>query len=139
MDRLVFVDSDVLIDVLATRKPFFELSSGVLTLAEQKVFRAYTSPLILANTFYVIEKFANRATALGALKKIRKFIDVVEMNQKTVDQALDSDYRDFEDALEVFSAENAVMDFIVTRNLKDYGNSNVRALGPGELLALYLL
>lgn len=137
MDKCIFVDSDVLIDVFSKREPFYEDSANFLTLAENKAFQTFTSPLIIANVYYVLEKFSNRKVARNSIRKIRTFVNVVDMNQKIVDQALNSDLRDFEDALQIFSAENSVMDIIVTRNIADYKNSNLSVLKPVEVVALY--
>jgi len=137
MDRCIFVDSDILIDVFSRRDPFYETSAIFLTLAENKEFQIFTSPLVIANVHYVLEKFSNRETARNAIRKIRTFVNIVDMNQKIVDRALNSSFPDFEDALQIVSAENAVMDLIVTRNIEDYKNSNLSVLKPAEVIALY--
>ena len=137
MDKCIFIDSDVLIDVFAQRQPFYNDSSAVLTFAEEKVFNAYTSPLILANVYYVLRKFGGKELALNTIRKTRTFINVVDINQNIIDKAINSDFIDFEDAIQSYSAENAVMDIIVTRNIDHYKKSILSVLLPGEVIALY--
>ena len=136
MNRCIFIDSDVLIDVFAKRLSFYEHSAYCLELAEQKKFHAYTSPLIIANVFYVLQKFSNKKTAIDCIKKIRQFINIVNIDQTCVDQALNSEFTGFEDAIENYSAENAVMDVILTRNTVDFKHSKISIMLPSEVIAL---
>ena len=132
MSKCVFVDSDVLIDVFSRREPFYEASAYFLEMAENGVFLAFTSPLVIANVYYVLQKFSNKEAAMNAIRKLRTFIGVVDMNQRIVDRAINSSFSDFEDALQIYSAENAVMDIIVTRNIDHFKDSNVSVLSPAE-------
>jgi predicted nucleic acid-binding protein len=136
MAKCVFLDSDVLIDVFANRAPFYGNSAAILSLAETGKCLAFTSPLVIANVHYVLQRFSNKFVAGNAIRKIRTIVGVVDMNQRIVDRALNSDLSDFEDALQIYSAENAVMDLIVTRNLGHYKTSAISALSPAEARAV---
>jgi predicted nucleic acid-binding protein len=136
MAKCVFLDSDILIDVFAKRAPFYDKSAEVLELAETGKYLAFTSPLVVANVHYVLQRFSNKAIAGSAIRKIRTFVGIVDMNQRIVDRALNSDLPDFEDALQIYSAENAIMDLIVTRNLDHFKSSTISAMSPGEALAV---
>ncbi len=136
MDKRIFIDSDVLIDVLSMRKPFYKHSAELLSFAERKIFKGYTSPLIIANVNYVLQKFGSQKIAIDSIRKIRKFIGIVEMNEQIVDDALLSNFKDFEDALQAFSAEKANLDMIITRNMNDYSNSKLSVMSPIEALAM---
>ncbi len=136
MAKCVFVDSDVLIDVFSARKPFYDDSAYLLELAEYGVFLAFTSPLVIANVYYVLQKFSNKEVAFSSIRKVRTFIGVVDMNQRIVDRALNSSFSDFEDALQIYSAENAVMDIIVTRNVEHFRTSNLSVMTPKEALSV---
>ena len=134
--KCILIDSDVLIDVFAKRQPFYSLSAKCLELAEAGKFHAYTSPLIIANVFYVINKFSDKITAINCIKNIRQYVNIVSVDQNCIDQALNSDFTDFEDGIQNFAAENAVMDAILTRNISDYKKSNLSVLLPEEVVAL---
>ena len=136
MAKCVFVDSDVLIDVFSKRVPFYTDSTYFLEMAENGVFLAFTSPLIIANVYYVLQKFSNKEAAKSSIRKIRTILGVVDMNQRIVDRAINSSFSDFEDALQIYSAENAVMDMIVTRNIEHFKDSNLSVLSPSEAISL---
>jgi len=137
MSKSLFVDSDIFIDVYSKRSSFYEDSSKLLSLAESKRFDAYTSPLVIANIYFVLQRFGGKEVAMNAIRKTRTFIGIVEMNQDVVDRAIHSGFYDFEDALEAYSAENAMMDMIVTRNIKDFKRSKISILSPSEATALF--
>ena len=136
IQKCIFIDSDVLIDVFAKRQPFYFHSAKCLELAESGNYNAYTSPLIIANVFYVIHKFSDKTTAIECIKKIRQYINIVNVDQNCVDQALGSEFTDFEDAIQNYSAENAVMDAILTRNVAHFKKSNLSIMLPEEVVAL---
>lgn len=136
MVKKIFVDSDVLIDVFAVRRPFYDDSARFLGLAEEHRCEAFTSPLVVANISYVLQKFSNRKTALGCIQKVRTFMGIVDMNEAVVDRALLSFISDFEDALQIYSAEGAEMDWIVTRNLGHYKKSPLSVLSPTEAISV---
>jgi predicted nucleic acid-binding protein len=136
MAKCIFVDSDVLIDVFSKREPFYNDSAYFLEMAENKVFLAFTSPLIVANVYYVLQRFSAKETAMASIRKIRTFMGIVDMNQRIVDRAINSSFPDFEDALQIYSAENAVMDIIVTRNILHLKDSNLSVMKPLEAISL---
>ena len=136
MAKCIFVDSDILIDVFSKREPFYSDSAYFLEMAETGVFLAFTSPLIIANVYYVLQKFSGKEIAMTSIRKIRAFVGVVDMNQRIVDRAVNSTFPDFEDALQIYSAENAVMDIIVTRNIEHFKDSNLSVLKPVEAISL---
>ena len=103
MAKCVFLDSDVLIDVFANRAPFYENSAAILQLAETGKCLAFTSPLVIAIVHYVLQRFSNKVVAGSAIRKIRTFVGVVDLNQRIVDRALNSELPDFEDALQIYS------------------------------------
>ncbi len=136
MSKCIFVDSDVLIDIFSKRMPFYTDSAYFLELVENGVFQAFTTPLVIANVYYVLQKFSSKDVALNSIRKIRTLLGIIDMNQRIVDRALNSSISDFEDALQIYSAENAVMDLIVTRNIEHFLDSNLSVLSPTEAISL---
>lgn len=132
----LFLDSDILIDLLAKRSNYEEALSLLSLIAENKA-QAYTTPLVLANVDYIITKFGNRQKSRRAIKTLRKNISVLTMNEKIFDEALESSFPDFEDALQYFSALNQGIDFIITRNKKDYSQGILKVITAGEYLDIY--
>ncbi len=131
----IFVDNDVILDVLLERKDF-RYSQTLLSLIEKKQVVAFTSPLIFTNSFYVVSKIKSKKAAWSALQKIRLLFKVTTVSQKSIDQALASSFTDFEDAVQYYAALNKNVDFLVTRNKKDYESAEIAVVNPQEFLAI---
>ena len=135
MNKL-FIDSDILIDLLAKRT-YYEEALKLLSIITENKAKAYTTPLALANVNYIITKFGNKQKSRKALKTLRKNMSILTMDEKVFDKALDSSFPDFEDALQYFSAVNQDIDFIITRNKKDYSKGNLKVVTAGEYLNIH--
>ena len=131
----IFIDNDVILDVLLERKDF-EYSRELLSYVEQKMVKAYTPSIIFTNTFYIISKLRNKKKAWNALKKIRLLFSVSKVNEVIIDLALASDFSDFEDAVQYYTALEQKVDYLVTRNKKDYVVTQIPIATPQEVLAI---
>lgn len=131
----IFVDNDVILDVLLERKEF-EYSRELLTNVEQKQVEAYTSPVIFTNSFYIISKLRDKKKAWSALKKIRLLFGVSKITENIIDLALASDFSDFEDAVQYYTALEQKVDYLITRNKKDYVTTQIPAATPQEFIAV---
>ncbi len=125
-----FVDTDVIIDLLANRQPHFHFSAVLFTLAEMNKFELFTTPTVIVNTFYLLRKQLGNEAAKNALRKLRLIIHVIDSSEKVIDQALNSSFSDFEDAVQYYTALNSNISAILTRNIKDYKNSNLLVQTP---------
>jgi len=132
----VFLDSDIILDVLAMRSPHYRDSAKIMSLVEKKKVAGFTSPLVFANLHYLLRKLKSKEYALQSLRKLRILMSILPMDQSHIDHALNSNFDDFEDALQYFSAKSRKMDFIITRNKKDYKNSSISVCTPTEYLAI---
>lgn len=130
----VFVDTDVVLDLLAERIPFFHFSAVLFTFAEMKKLELYTSPLILANTFYILRKQLGNDEAKSALRKLRILLHVVDSSESIIDKALNSDFSDFEDAIQYYTALEHGISVILTRNLREYKKTSVIVQTPEAFL-----
>jgi len=135
----LFIDSDVLLDVLARREAFYPDSAGILSLAEMKKIRAYTSPIVIANLFYILRKIKSKRIALESIRKLRLFIGVLPVTESHIDKALASKFKDFEDAIQYFVSSDNGIEYIITRNKQDYKQSRILVFTPAEFLKLYHL
>ncbi len=137
--KSVLIDTDVLLDFYLDRKPFSEDSLQLLLKCEQKQFRAFITPVIVANTYYILRRHATHHYVVERLQILLDTISVLAMDQKQVLAALDSKFTDFEDALQYFSAVNSnKIDAIITRNIKDFKKSALPVFTPQEYLATFL-
>lgn len=134
MDK-VLIDTDVLLDFFLDRDPFAEFAAGVLNLCEGNEIRGFTTPVIICNVYYLLRKTAKHEIIIEKLKQLLGIIDIIKMDKIVVLRALNSEFKDFEDALQNFSAvENRKIDLILTRNISDYRKSDLAALTPETYL-----
>ena len=131
--KRVFVDTKILIDVLADRQPFSKFSVRLLQLAEENKIRLFVSSHSIATTHYLLKKYLNEKSLRGVLLRLLDFIEVIPIDQDILKRGLRSAYSDFEDGLQILCATSVKrIDFIVTRNLKDFKGAPVRILAPEE-------
>ena len=134
MDKIL-IDTDVLIDFFFDRKPFAEYLTEILNLCANKEIQGFTTPVIISNVYYLLRKTAKHNIIIEKIKQLLTIIDIVEMNKSVVLNALNSKFKDFEDALQNFSAiENGNIKTILTRNLKDFKKSELAILTPETYL-----
>ena len=131
----VLLDTDVLLDFFFDRKPFADHVAGVLHLCKENKIEGHTTPFIISNVYYLLRKVAKHEAVVDKLNQLLSFIDIVSMNRTVVINALNSEFKDFEDALQHFSAtETDSINVILTRNIKDFKKSNLAVLTPETYL-----
>jgi len=132
----IYIDSDVILDVFAKRGQFYHSSAKLLSYAETKKINGFTTPLVFANIYYVLRRMKSKEYALQSLRKLRIIVGVLPVDQKHIDLALNSKFTDFEDAIQYYSSRGKKLDYIITRNKKDYKHSSITVCTPGEYLAI---
>ena len=133
----IFTDSDVILDVLAKRDPFYNNSSEVLSLVENKKIIAFTSPIVIANIFYILRKLKSKEFALESLRKLKLFMKVIPVEETHIDKALAAGFKDFEDAIQYYASMDKKLEFIITKNKEDYKLSKISVCTPAEFLNIY--
>ena len=131
----VFIDTNILLDVIAKQGSFFGPAAKVWTLAEQNFIEAYVSAISFNNLYYIVRKIEGHAKAIKALHMVRDIFTSVPPDQKILDQAMDSEIKDFEDAVQYFSANHARVDYLITRNPDDFPTSPLKILTASEFVA----
>ncbi|MGB2924037.1 MAG: PIN domain-containing protein [Limnothrix sp.] len=129
------MDTNIIIDVALEREPFFEDSDRVLALAEQKVFDGYLSAASISDIFYIVRKDKGKYLTFEFLQYIISFCPIAMVDEIVIKNALASNLKDFEDAIQYQTALGAGLDGIVTRNPKDYVEASISVFTPSELLA----
>jgi predicted nucleic acid-binding protein len=135
MNKL-FIDSDVIIDLLAQRENYMPAVALMTIIAEKKV-RGFTTPIVLANVDYIITKYSNKTKSKKAIKSLRRKLSILLIDEKIVDSALESEFSDFEDAMQYYAAERCGIDFIVTRNKKDYAKGSLKIVTAKEFIDMH--
>lgn len=119
MER-VLVDTNIVLDLLSRRENFYESAQRLFSLADQGKVKLYVSSLTFANTYYILAKYASEKLARTALKKFKVLVSVLSLDDKIIGLSLSSDFKDFEDAIQYFTATENSLEMIITRNLKDF-------------------
>ena len=130
----VFVDSDIILDLLAQREPYFEYAAKLFTLIDQQKIKAYTSPLVFANLHYLLKKLTSNTAALKSLRKLKTLINILPVDERIIEQALNSEFNDFEDAIQYFIAIKNGINLLLTRNKVDYKKSKIAISTSEEFL-----
>jgi len=133
--KKVLVDTNILIDLLADRQPFSKFAIEIFSLAQNNKVKLFTSSHSYATAHYLLKKYMSEADLRKALISLLDFIELVPIDTTIIKKSLLSKHKDFEDAIQIFAA-SAVdrVDFIVTRNLKDFKDAGITVLPPDELL-----
>lgn len=127
----ILIDTDVILDFLFDRKPYSEDSTKILALCESGKIHGYVTSIMLSNIYYLLRKTASHEKVIESLKMLMSILDVIITDKKSVIDALESNFKDFEDALQNFSAQNDdEIGIIITRNIKDYKTSELSVMQP---------
>lgn len=127
----VLIDSDVILDFFFDREPFADYASEIFTLCENNTIKGFTTPVIISNVYYLLSKIAKHEVVIEKLKQLLSIINITEINKEVIIEALNSKFKDFEDALQNYAAENSdSVKIILTRNIKDYKKSKLAIFSP---------
>lgn len=130
----VFVDTNIVIDLLQKRDEFYKEAQELFTLADRKKVKLYISALTFANTYYILSRFYSSDEAKRILSKFKVLVDVLPTTDKIIELALASDFKDFEDAIQFYTALESSLEAIITRNKKDFKNNLIPVFSAKEYL-----
>jgi predicted nucleic acid-binding protein len=132
----VLFDTNVILDVLLKREPFYPAASQLLAAVEREEIQGYLGATTVTTLFYLMAKTLGKNAAEENLHLLLRLFSVAAVNQTVVETALDSAFVDFEDAVLYAAAAQAGCNAIVTRNVKDFKASRVPVYAPEELLII---
>ena len=131
----ILIDTDVILDFFFDRQPFAEHASKIFSLCESKKITGFVTPVIISNVYYLLRQSAKHEKVIEKLKLLVSITEIAVMDKEVVTQALNSDFKDFEDALQNYSAEiHKEIDLIITRNTKDFKNSKLAVMTPDNYI-----
>lgn len=132
----VFVDTNVLLDVLFHREPHYRPSAEIWTRSELGAMNGMISVISFNNIYYVLCRAADRERARASIRLLRNVFQPVALGAQIINQAIDSKISDFEDAIQYTSAIRSGSEFLITRNVRDYPKTGIPVILPEEFLAL---
>jgi predicted nucleic acid-binding protein len=130
----IFLDTNIVLDLLARRIPYYTEAAKLFSLADKKKIKLSISALCLADSNYILSKQHPEMEVRKILRKFKVLVNVLPLDDKISDLALNSDFRDFEDAIQYFTAIENDQDLIITRNQADFKESKIPVMTAGEFI-----
>ncbi len=130
----LFLDTNIVIDLLDRREPFCHDAAALFTMAYNKQLQLIVSPMTFATASYLLRKHGKSQLRI-LLSNFRRLARVATTNEHIVDDSLASEFEDFEDALQYYTALKAKADYIITRNGQDFTSSQLPVMTATEFLA----
>lgn len=132
----ILFDTNVILDVMLLRNPFYESSSLILAQVELKNIEGFVCSTTVTTIHYLVEKVKGSKIALSQIENILKIFQISQVDKSCLESALKSKIEDYEDAVLDESATRERVDGIVTRNIKDFKQSKLNIYDPEELLKI---
>lgn len=129
----VLIDTNIILDVLCNRHDFLEDSAKVFKLCEVRKISGYVSALSIPNIIYIMRKELDGKEIKDILEKLSLIFSIADLRADDLKKAADMGFKDYEDAVQSACASRIRMDYIITRNIKDFAGSKVAAIKPSEL------
>lgn len=131
----VLIDTNVLLDFLMGRKPYFDIADQLIKLCADRKMEGYMAAHSVPNIYYVLRKCMSDVDRREVLKFLCQIIKIEGLDFVKIYSAVDNkEFSDFEDCLQEECAVAVSADYIVTRNIKDFVNSKIPAVLPDDLL-----
>lgn len=134
MKNKVFVDTDIVYDLLAKREPFYQAAARLFTLADEGKIQIFISSLFMPNLYYLLLKEKSPDEVKQILRTFKLLVNIAPFNEKIIDLALNSEFTDFEDAIQYFSAVQNEIEVLLTRNLRDYKKAQIAVLTAQDFI-----
>lgn len=134
MSLRLYIDTNIMLDFLGERKPFYDAIAKIATLAEKGKLDMVASPISFATVNYFLAKFETPDIAREKLRKFKILCHICSIDEHTVEKALNSTIKDFEDALQYYCATESDCQIILTRDQKDFKKSLLPIMSAEEFL-----
>jgi predicted nucleic acid-binding protein len=133
--KSILIDTDVILDFFFDRKPFSDDAARVLALCESREIKGFITSVIISNVYYLLRQNSTHEKVIEKLRQLITITEVLTTDKDAILKAMNSNFKDFEDALQNYSAElNGQIDIIITKNIKDFKNSSLGIMTPGNYL-----
>jgi predicted nucleic acid-binding protein len=137
MANKIFIDSDVVIDFFTDREPHANPASEIFELNEKGEIELYLSAMSISNIYYIVRKYLGHKKTLEVVEELTDMTEVIGTTKKEIIQALKNNFKDFEDSIQYSSALTVNgLEVILTRNVKDYKNSEIAVMTPLNYLKM---
>lgn len=134
--KIIFLDTNIILDFLMKRDDFLKDAECILDMGYNQECKLFLSSLSFSNIAYIARQRYRGNELYDLLDKVREMMDVADVDKWAVERALKLRAKDFEDALQYYSALKINADYIITRNKKDFSFSDIKVLTPKEFIAI---
>jgi predicted nucleic acid-binding protein len=134
MKTRLFIDTNIMLDLLGERIQFYDSIAKIATLADNGQVTLIVSALSYSTVSYFLTKFENSEIAKTKLRKFKVVSKICDLDELIIEKGLNSNFSDFEDSLQYFSALKSDCSIIITRNAKDFKESKIPVMTAKEYL-----
>lgn len=135
----ILIDTNIIIDYIAERKPYFEDSRLILESCKLEKINGCVSSQSIADIFYILRKSFSEKERRSILVAICKILEVESVDKNKLILALENSlFKDFEDCLQYHCAKSFRADYIITRNISDFSGSDIPCILPSDFCKEYL-
>ena len=134
MKHRLFLDTNVVLDLLGEREPFYNSAAKITTLADKGEIDLVISALTYSTVYYLLSRFEDRELVKEKIRKFKVIAETSDLTDRIVDKGLASKFSDFEDSLQYYCAIKMDCKILITRNAKDFKESEIPVLTPDEYL-----
>jgi len=136
--KRVFLDSDIILDFLLERSSFFAEAEALFALVDENRITGCTSPIVLSNLTYLLKRQGLPVKKVVQIcRDLMNMLVLLPVNDKILEEALDTGFRDIEDSFQYITAVKGKCDAIITRNKSDYKNAKIPVYTPHQFLEFF--
>ena len=136
-DLVLLIDTNVILDYMTNREPFAEDSRQILHYCAEQRARGYIAAHSITNIFYILRKHFSSTERRKMLNELCELIEICGLQKIQITNALaNEEFDDLEDCIQMECAKSVQADYIVTRNVRDFANSTILAVTPGDFLRI---
>jgi len=133
---MLFLDTNIILDLVSPRPPFSEFAQKIFSRSQRNKIELYVSALSIVNINYLLAKVTDKAQAKQVLQKIKPLINILPLNDKIIQLAFASDFNDFEDAVQYYTALEYNITTLITRDLKDFKKASINVMTAEQYLGM---
>ena len=134
MKDKLFLDTNVIVDLLGEREPFYDSIAKIATLADKGNIQLMVSAFTYPTVYYLLSRFEDKELVKEKIRKFKVIAETSDLTDKIINKGLSSRFNDFEDSLQYYCAVETDCNLIITRNSKDFKASEIPVFTPDEYL-----
>ena len=135
MKEKLFLDTNVVVDLLGEREPFYNSIAKIATLADKGKIHLIVSALTYSTVYYILSRFEDKDVVKEKIRKFKVIAETSDLTNNIIDKGLSSKFKDFEDSLQYYCAVKLECTMLITRNGKDFKESEIPVFSPDEYLS----